>query len=72
VLHPFLQDGKKIPKWAPKSRKGKFLDFSKHHSSLVGLILNPETKFVSPQYHLVYDELFTTTIITKEKDQIWI
>jgi hypothetical protein len=60
VLDPKLQDGKKLPKWQPRSRQGKFIGFSKLHSSSVGLILNPNTKRISPQYHVVYDDYFTT------------
>jgi hypothetical protein len=60
VLDPKLQDGKKIPKWEPRSRRGKFLGVSPSHSSTIGLILNLRTGYVSPQYHVVYDDEFTT------------
>ena len=60
VLEPKLQKpGVKIPKWAPRSRQGRFMGFSRFHSSLVGLILNPRTGSISPQFHVVYDDLFT-------------
>jgi hypothetical protein len=55
-----LQDGNKIPKWQPRSRRGKFLGLSTTHSTSIGLILNLRTGFVSPQYHVVYDDEFTT------------
>lgn len=64
VLDPALQDGKKIPKWKPRARRGMFLGFSEKHSSLVGKILNIVTGYVSPQYHVVYDERFTTVTST--------
>jgi hypothetical protein len=60
VLDPRLQDGKKIPKWEPRARQGQFLGFSSVHSTTVGLIRNLRTGFISPQYHVVYDERFTT------------
>ena len=60
VLDPKLQDHKKLPKWTPRARRGQFLGFSKAHSSTVGLILNPVTGNISPQYHLVHDDLFAT------------
>ena len=60
VLDNRLQDGKKIPKWEPRARTGMFLGFSNEHSSTVGLILNLKTGAISPQFHIVYDELFTT------------
>jgi hypothetical protein len=60
VLNPRLQDGVKIPKWEPQARQGQFLGFSPDHSSLVGLIRNLNTKFISPQFHIVLDEQFST------------
>jgi hypothetical protein len=60
VLDPKLQDGHKIPKWDPRSRRGMFVGVSHAHSSNVGRILNLRTGNISPQYHVVYDYLFTT------------
>ena len=60
VLEPKLQDGKKIPKWAPRARLGMFLGFSPSHSSLVPLVLNLCTGKVSPQYHVIFDDKFET------------
>ena len=60
VLDPSLQDGKTLPKWHPRSRRGQYLGVSPNHSSTVGLILNLTTGFVSPQFHVVYDDLFSS------------
>ena len=60
VLDPKLQDGKKLPKWNPRTRRGQYLGYSPEHSSLIGRILNVTTGFISPQYHVVYDDLFTS------------
>ena len=60
VLDPKLQDGHKLPKWAPRARRGQFLGISPHHSSTVGRILNHRTGHISPQFHCIYDDLFTT------------
>ena len=61
VLEPKLQkSGVKIPKWQPRSRKGLNMGFSKMHSSLVSLILNQSTGSISPQFHVVFDDLFST------------
>ena len=60
VLDPTLQDGKKLPKWQPRSRQGKYLGFSSEHASSVALVLNPQTKRISPQFHLLFDDYFTT------------
>ena len=43
VLDPQLQDGHKLPKWKPRSRRGMFIGGSPRHSSLVPLVLNPRT-----------------------------
>ena len=60
VLDPKLQDGKKLPKWNPRSRLGVYLGFSPDHSTLVSNVLNPRSGHISPQYHVVVDDLFTT------------
>jgi hypothetical protein len=60
VLDPALQDGKKIPKWDSRARQGIFVGFSHEHSSLVPLIFNPRTQRLSPQYHVIFDDAFST------------
>jgi len=60
VLEPKLQDGKKIPKWNPRSCLGMFMGFSALHSSLVQLVLNVRTGKISPQYHVIFDDKFET------------
>jgi hypothetical protein len=60
VLDATLQEVEKIPKWNPRSRRGYFLGLSLAHSSTVGKVLNLTTGHISPQYHVVYDKLFTT------------
>ena len=60
VLDPTLQDGKKLPKWKKRARLGMYVGNSPQHHNTVGLILNLDTRYVSPQYHVVYDERFTT------------
>ena len=58
VLNPKLVEGHKIPKWDPRSRQGKFVGYSKDHATNAGLILNVTTGFMSPQYHVLYDDSF--------------
>ena len=60
VLAPRLQDRGKLPKWQPRSRQGQYMGNSPLHASTVGLIRNLGTNHVSPQFHLVYDDLFET------------
>jgi len=61
VLEASLQDGHRIPKWKPRSRMAIYLGNSPDHATTVPLVLNPNTGLVSPQYHLVFDDNFSTT-----------
>ena len=74
MLDPKLQDGKKIPKWHARARRGQFLGMSIAHSSTVGPIRNLRTQRVSPQFHVVYDELFETiaNLCDNEADPVWV
>ena len=60
VLEPTLQDGKKLPEWKPKSQQGKFLGITLIHASNVALILNRKTTRISAQFHVLFDDFFTT------------
>ena len=60
VLDPTLRDGGKLPKWQPRSRRGKYLGVSRRHASSVGQILNLKTGYISAQFHVVYDNFFET------------
>jgi hypothetical protein len=72
VLDPRLQDSKKIPKWSMRSRRGIYLGVSKQHSSTVHLVLNPETGAISPQYHCIFDDTFSTVWSDGNFDQnLW-
>ena len=39
---------------------GQFLGFSRYYSSTVALVRNLHTGFISPQYHVVFDDKFET------------
>ena len=39
---------------------GQLLGFSDEHSTLVAMVRNLTTNFVSPQFHVVFDEKFST------------
>ena len=61
VLDARLQSGlSTCPKWEPRSRLGIYVGHSPAHAGTVALILNPRTGHVSPQFHVVFDDLFTT------------
>ena len=70
VLDPKLQNGKKLLRWSPRSKFGQFLGSSKYHAESVGLIRNLRTGKVSPQYHVVYDNHFTTVDSETQVDNI--
>lgn len=60
VLDKSLQDGKKIPKWRPRSARSIYMGVSLNHASSVPLVLNTSTGAVTPQFHIVFDDWFAT------------
>jgi hypothetical protein len=61
VLEAGLQtEGASIPKWDPRARVGIYLGHSPCHAGSVALVLNPKTLRVSPQFHIVFDNEFST------------
>jgi hypothetical protein len=62
ILEARLQQrGASIPKWEPHSRMAIYLGHSLDHASNVPLVLSTRTGLVSSQFHVVYDNQFTTT-----------
>ncbi|KAL7478470.1 hypothetical protein ACHAW6_004236 [Cyclotella cf. meneghiniana] len=53
---------------------GQFLSFLRRHSSTVALVHNLHTGYMSPQYHVVFDDKFKTMFhdgkSSKELDNI--
>lgn len=49
-----------LSKWEPWSFLRIYLGHSPDHASNVALVLDPRTKLVSPQYHVVFDDAFLT------------
>ena len=60
VLDKTIQDGKKIPRWKPRSRRSVNMGLSSQHASTVPLVLNPDTGALTPQFHVVFDDWFAT------------
>ena len=60
VLEKSLQDGKKIPKWRPRSKRSVYLGISHKHASTVPIVLNTSTGSITPQFHVVFDDWFAT------------
>ncbi len=61
VLDPSLQQGHKIPKWQPRSCQAVYLSHSPKHTQTLPIILDLKTGLCSPQYHVVFDDYFTST-----------
>ena len=49
-----------LSKWEPRVHLGSYLGHSPVHSGSIAMVLNPKTGHVSPQYHIVFDDNFTT------------
>ena len=60
VLDKTIQDGKKLPRWKPRSTRQIYVGMSPKHASSVPLCLNPETGAITPQFHVVFDDTFST------------
>ena len=58
--HRLHSAGGSIPKWEPRSRCGVYLGHSPMHAGSVALVFNPATGRVSPAYHVVFDDTFST------------
>ena len=71
VLEPNLQARKAYNKWINRSRVGIFLCHSPSHSSNVPLILNTTTGNVTPQFHCIYDNKFSTCRTDVKFISVW-
>ena len=60
VLNARLQGAGFIPKWDNRVRVDAYVGRSPIHAGNVSLILNLSTGHVSPQFHVVSDETFST------------
>ena len=61
ALHPKLTiAGGKIPKWEPRSKRGQYMGIDPNHAETVPLVRNLKTGYLSPQYHVVFDDWFET------------
>jgi hypothetical protein len=61
VLDHWLQSGNgAVPKWGTRARMGIYVGCSPSHASNIALILNPRTGHLSPQFHVVFNDDFTT------------
>ena len=61
ILYSRLQSGTiGPPKWEPQAQIAVYLGHSPMHAGSVALVLNPKTGYVSPKFHVVFDDTFST------------
>ena len=70
VLKPKLQNDHNPPKCNQRSRLGQLIGFSDGHSSLVDTVRHVRTGYISPWFHLDFDDLFETVIHPGDDDSI--
>jgi hypothetical protein len=56
------------PKWESRSRMGVYLRPSPFHAGSEALIFNPKSARVSPQYHVIFDDNFTTVPYMEQRE----
>jgi len=60
VLDRWLQKDSHLVKWQQYAQLGIYIGHCYQYSSTVPLNWNPQTKLVSPQFHIVFDKHFET------------
>jgi hypothetical protein len=60
VLEKTMSDGKKLPRWKPRSHRAINMGLSANHASTVPLVLNPASGAITAQFHVVFDDWFAT------------
>ena len=70
MLEAKLQNDQKLPKCNRRYCLGKFIGFSEEHSTLVANVCNLRTGYILPQYHLVFDDFFETTVRKGDNDPV--
>jgi hypothetical protein len=71
VLEASLQALSSHNKWLDQARVGIFMCHSPHHASSVPLVLNTQTGNVSPQFHCIYDDDFSTCKRAAKFKSLW-
>ena len=60
LLDNRLGEKKKIPRWLPRSERTVFVGNSSRHVSMAPMILNLCTGAITTQFHVVFDDWFST------------
>jgi hypothetical protein len=76
VLDKMISDGKKLPRLTPRSTRTVNLGFSDKHASSVPLVLNPQTGYITAQFHIVFDDWFASVSASADNlpnfnDECW-
>ena len=66
VLEKKISDGAKIPRWKPRSTRQMNVGFSEKHASTVPLVLNIDSGYITAQFHVVFDDWFSTIATSVE------
>ena len=67
-LDKSIADGKKIPRWQTRSNRCVFMGFSPDHTTNVPLLLDSSTGTITPKFHVVFDDWFST--VTASADNL--
>jgi hypothetical protein len=70
VLEPQLQNNKILPKWNGHACVGQFLGYLDEHLSLVANVHHLSTGYISPQFHVIFDDLFETVVHNGDNDAV--
>jgi len=66
VLDKTIADGKKLPCWKPRSGRHMYMGTSPKHATSAPLTLNLDTGAIGPQFHIVFDDWFSTIAASTE------
>jgi transposase InsO family protein len=66
VLEKAMHDGKKLPRWQPRSHRTMNMGLSANHASTVPLVLNLATGYINSQFNIVFDDWFATVAASAE------
>ena len=70
VSHTNMQQGKPHGKWSERARVGVYLGQSPDHNKNVALVLDRDSGYGSPQFHIKFDNQFDS--VTEDKyDSEW-
>ena len=60
--------GSKLPRWDSRARLGVYLGRSPCYADSVALVLKPWTLHISPHFHVVFNDEFTTVPFLRSGD----